>query len=908
MSDGNGYASRHLENNDYYAKGERVTGEWRGRGAELLGLIGNVKIEDFESVRQGLDPRKGEFLRQRRSVDRLAIDGTRLARGRSLYDFTISAPKSVSVMAMVGGDERLTAAHRTAVEEAIREIERHAATRVRQDHANENRTTGNLVLAVYHHDASRELDPQLHTHAVAVNLTYDGVEGRWKALQATAIYERRAYLTEIYRNALAREVRALGYEIENQRNAEGRDVGFEIRGIPPELRAKFSQRSHQRDQAIQQFIESNGRQPSDNEVAVLVRESRAVKLAEISTAEVLHRQKERLTLLERGSLSNARREGRAIAPEMDSAKRSLNYATEHVFERRSVARDFDVLGEALRHGRGRIDSVELRGTLALQESVGTVFRSGSEIATSESLRREQFMIDAVNRGIGAFIPLAETQGIISDRLRAEQKEAVEFVLGSRDRVVNISGAAGTGKTAALDELRRALTTQGREVIAIGPTLSAVEELQKVGFREAHTVERLLQDTTTQLSVKGSVVIVDEAGMISTRQMVDIIRLAENCDARIILSGDTKQIQSVEAGDALRILETQSRMKSASLTEIQRQTRKDYREAIEELRTNPEKGFVKLDAIGGVMEVAWHERSQKVAEAYNATEGRSSLVVCAAHDEIERVTDAIRNQRKEMGRIGASTILSRHVSLTWTTAQKSDQRNFREGQLLEFHRAVQGIAKNETVEVVHAAEDRIIVRGRNGDRTLTGKQAKCFDVLEQRPIEVAAGDRLLLTANRRDSRFRITNGEIVTVSQIEHDGRIQLEDGRTLPADFRRFTHGYAVTAHRSQGKSVNSVIISADGMQKELFYVAASRGREHISVVTSDKTRLQQTVAQSMARKSASELARKSHRCLRPEGSRGMAAARELVKRAVRHISTRISKPIVQETRKERIYERGFSR
>ena len=123
-------------------------------------------------------------------------------------------------------------AHRTAVAEALEEAETYAASRVRQAGANEDRPTGNLVLAVYHHDTSRELDPQLHTHAVAANLTFDGTEGRWKALQASEIYERRAYLSEVYRNALAREVRALGYEIENQRDAKGRDAGFEIRGVP----------------------------------------------------------------------------------------------------------------------------------------------------------------------------------------------------------------------------------------------------------------------------------------------------------------------------------------------------------------------------------------------------------------------------------------------------------------------------------------------------------------------------------------------------------------------------------------------------------------------------------------------------------------------------------------------------
>lgn len=222
MSDGKGYSSRHLEHRDYYAEGERVIGHWQGRGAELLGLASEISAEDFEALREGCYPVTGEFLRQRQSADRTASDGTTQSRGRNLYDFTISTPKSVSIMAILGGDGRLAEAHKKAVAETLREIETHAAARIRRDGANEDRTTGNLVLAVYHHDTSRELDPQLHTHAVAANLTYDGTEGRWKALQASGIYQRSAYLTEVYRNALAREVRTLGYEIENRRDSKGR--------------------------------------------------------------------------------------------------------------------------------------------------------------------------------------------------------------------------------------------------------------------------------------------------------------------------------------------------------------------------------------------------------------------------------------------------------------------------------------------------------------------------------------------------------------------------------------------------------------------------------------------------------------------------------------------------------------
>src|ERR1700736_3583900 len=308
MSNGRGYAANHLVHRDYYAEGERIVGHWQGRGAAALGLVGEVTEAQFEAIRQGLHPATGEQLRPRQSADRLSVDGEIQSRGRHLYDFTLSAPKSVSIVAALGEDDRLVQAHQQAVEAALAELEASAAARVRLEGANENRVTGNLVLAVYHHDTSRELDPQLHTHAVAGNLTYDGTEGRWKALQASDIYAQRAYLTEVYRNSLAHQVRALGYDIDDQHDARGRDLGFEIRGVSQELLRTYSQRSQQRDQAIEAFTEKTGRRPTDNEVAILVRDSRPDKLMEISPDEVKHRQVVRLTPEEAHTLTELRQQ------------------------------------------------------------------------------------------------------------------------------------------------------------------------------------------------------------------------------------------------------------------------------------------------------------------------------------------------------------------------------------------------------------------------------------------------------------------------------------------------------------------------------------------------------------------------------------------------------------------------
>jgi conjugative relaxase-like TrwC/TraI family protein len=888
MSNGRGYAANHLVHSDYYAQEQRVVGHWRGRGAAELGLVGEVTERQFEAIRQGLHPETGEMLRPRQSADRLSLDGEIQSRGRHLYDFTLSAPKSVSIVAALGEDDRLVEAHHRAVEVALHELEASAAARVRREGANENRVTGNLVLAVYHHDTSRELDPQLHTHAVAGNLTYDGTEGRWKALQASDIYAQRAYLTEVYRNTLAHQVRALGYDIDNRHDARGRDLGFEIRGVSQDLVRTYSQRSQQRDQAIEAFTEQTGRRPTDNEVAILVRDSRADKLIEIATAEVTRGQIARLPPDEAQALTALRQHAMEAASqrvglEFEPATPALRYAEQHLFERRSVAHDHELLAEALRQGRGRIALEDVKGVLRLEASSGAILRVGHQVATRESLDRERQMIAAINRGIGMFDRLgADRTFLVSDRLRPEQQHAVHQVLASRDWAVSLRGAAGTGKTATLQELDRGLVESGHAVLAVAPTRSAVNALQQVGFSHAMTIQHLLVDRQTQASLRNSVLIVDEAGMVSARQMTALLELVEHQGARVVFSGDTRQLQSVEAGDALRILERESGLRRVSLTQVQRQTSAAYRRAIEALREQPAHGFEQLEAMGAVQEVAWADRSRSVAEAWRQAHAHvnvhgqpgSVLVVCATHDDIADVTAAIRAERQHAGELGAGVRMDRYVALHYTLAQKTDPRQFHEGQVLVFHRNTPDVRRHAALEVVRIEPQQLVAQASGGaEHVVTATEAQAFDVYERRPIEIAAHDRLVLTANRREAGFRATNGEMVTVSRVDEHGRLHLEDGRTLPSTFKHFEYGYAVTAHRSQGQSVDAVVIAGETMSRELFYVAASRGREHLTVITSDKAVLEESVARSGARLSASELVRTAHArladSLAPNASRG---------------------------------------
>ena len=239
-----------------------------------------------------------------------------------------------------------------------------------------------------------------------------------------------------------------------------------------------------------------------------------------------------------------------------------------------------------------------------------------EVTTRESLACERQMVETINQALGRHERLGRTNEFIaSDRLRPEQKTAVLSVLDSRDFAYNIRGAAGTGKTDLLRELRRGLDESGRGIVAVAPTASAVEELRKIGFADAVTVSRLLADPLKREEVRGSVLIVDEAGMVSNKDMAGLLKLAQSRQARIVFSGDSMQLKSVSEGDALRVLERESNLKSVSLIQVQRQTNTEYKAAVEALRHHPAEGYERLEKMGAIREVDWRLRGQEVSLAY-----------------------------------------------------------------------------------------------------------------------------------------------------------------------------------------------------------------------------------------------------------------------------------------------------
>lgn len=231
----------------YYAENQHVAGGWFGLGAERLGLQGKVGEAQFLRLCEGLHPTTGERLTHRMNTNRQNADGETVANRRVFYDFTISPPKSVSVVAFLA-DDRILEKHDQAVKVAMAELEKFAESRLCKSRERGERLTGNVVAAAFRHDTGRELDPHLHTHCVVLNATFDGYENRWKALEVQGIFRAQKFAENLYYHELSKGLRALGYQIENNR----RD--FEIVNAPGSVTERFSKLYHEIDEEAQKGL------------------------------------------------------------------------------------------------------------------------------------------------------------------------------------------------------------------------------------------------------------------------------------------------------------------------------------------------------------------------------------------------------------------------------------------------------------------------------------------------------------------------------------------------------------------------------------------------------------------------------------------------------------------------------
>lgn len=835
------YFREHMKVGDYLTEEGRVEMTWQGKGAERLGLSGACQLAEFESLCAGLHPVTGVKLTvQDKGENR-----------RVCFFGQISPPKDVSVLHLVGGDERIGRWWQEAVSETLREMEAVTATRVRRAGQNTDRCTGNMVAAVVTHDANRALDPQLHTHVCIINVTYDETEGRWKGVQPSGFFRHQGYLREVCYNKLAGRMQAAGYELE-----PGQRLGFAVKGVPPELREMFSKR---RREILRRAAEAGA--SSQDELQAITARSRAEKTK--ATAATLREG----WLAEAGAHLEPLRAVVAAA-NGGPAKvgpitplQALRSAEAHVFERHSVVDDRLLLREALIAGRGRVALDALKRGMASREMSGDLVRVGDEIASREGLDAEREFTGWAYTQTKMWKRLGNVPALKA--LSPDQAAAVRGVLGATSGVVILQGDAGTGKTTCLKTVVAGIEHAGGRVFGCAPSSGAADVLRRELTPEADTLQQLLANEAMQQATKGRVLIVDEAGLVSVPQMRDLCRLAARNDNRLLLVGDIKQHASIEAGDAIRCMQEFARVPVFHLTEIRRQKDPAYRKAVARLARGDAFGafnqFAKLGAVCERSEGAglWQEAAADYVRTVQA--GKSCLAISPVWEEIHKFTSAVRVQLRLAGVLtGDEHPVATVEPFKWTREERRRVQNYRPGDVLTFHREWGCFRKFDTAAVVRQEGSQLVLRDADGrERWLEPRRASGFEVGIASEIAVAVGDRLLIRANVKPADLR--NGDLVEVTAIGQDGEIALKDGRVIPAWFRGFTHGYAATSHASQGKTVDRGILLmgdagiAAGNLKQA-YVSNSRFRESQMIYTSDREAAREAMMRPSDRKLALEM------------------------------------------------------
>lgn len=822
-------AKAYYRQSDYYLE---VPGEWLGKGAARLHLVGEARQADFDALCDNLNPATGK------SLTALTVEGRRVG-----WDFNFNSSKSVGLAREIvgaidaGEGQRIEDAHREAVAFAVAHIEDDMACRVRADGKDEDRITGNLIgFRVTHrttrpNEDDKKPDPELHDHVVVMNATFDDVEGKVKAGQIGSIKHDAPYYEAIYHNRLAGNLRDLGYGVRRV------GKGFEIEGVSGELVERFSRRSAAIEQKAAELGITSA--AGKDQLGATTRLGKDESLRDDLSAYWL------------GKLSPEELEGfRHLKGQPgygSDAERSVAYAIAHEFERKSVVDARRLYETAIRHGFGSVEPHEIEREARRQ---GLLVKDG-EATTRAVLDQESRLIAYGRGGRGSWKPLAAENRDPLDGLSAEQKAAVRHVWQSPDGVIMIRGGAGTGKTRMMTQ---AVAGIACPVVVLAPSAQASRGvLVEEGFADADTVASFLEKPELREQARRGVVWIDEAGLLSTRQLDQLFAHAHELGARVVLQGDKRQHAAVERSATLQVLEDYAGLPVAELTEVRRQTHGEYKQAVSAIaRGDVLGGYDIIDGLGWIEQTPAFDHNKPLVDAYleAVTARQSVLVVAPSHKEIYEITGEIRDRLKEKGLIGTDErTFATLKPLGWTTAER--------GEIA--HRATGG-------EVVQFVRNSGIHRAgaRVAAATLAGEAVKPehFAVYQPGEIALAEGDTIRVTANGRDKtgKHKLNNGALYQVAGFDRSGDIRLSNGWTLAKDFRHLTHGLAVTSHASQGKTVDRVLIamgheSKPVISREQFYVSVSRARQQATVFTDlSPVALRDVIQRGDARISATEL------------------------------------------------------
>jgi conjugative relaxase-like TrwC/TraI family protein len=882
---------------NYYSERGEVNGKWMGSLAEEWGLTGEVTSQQYERLVAGQDPHTGEqlirFVSSREAVNNYGEEIT-TSEHRAGWDATFSAPKSVSLAALVGDDERVRVAHRESVEKALEVFESYIQAR-----GGGNKpalTTGKMIAAQFEHTAARPdhengyAAPQLHTHVVIMNMTKTE-EGQIRSVQPLELYRTQQYATAIYRTHLAEKLQSLGYQIE----VDQRTGAPEIKGFSKEYLQEASPR---REEVKKEAQEMKARLEQDGSV---VKEGAGLNQAAARTNR-LSKRYDHAQMRQRALEMDARydhqakrtvreaieRGGQRLSQDeiTKRAQEAVTFARDNATEREAVTDMRKVMADALRRNIGltTFDAVatELNQRIERGDFVEIIReRKPREATTQRMLEMEKSNIQTMLDGQGQHAPILsndarQTVDAIAERqqlrLNDNQRTAVEQILTHRDQIIGLQGGAGTGKTTALSVLREAAQGEGYEVRGFAPTTRATKQLAESGI-QSETLQKFIRRRQEAPSHHNRLFVLDESSLASTRNLHKFFARLEPSD-KVLLVGDSRQHQAVEAGTPFEQFQKHL-MTTFKLSEIVRQRKPELKRTVERLSAREMSAAIdSLEQQGRIKEISDTRKRLKVIAAVYCRSPENSLVVSPRNRERVQLNSLIHKRLQRDGKVSRDdhqmTVYVNRPDMTGTERTFANAY-FPGDDIIRYNRAskVYGIEVGDyaIVTAKNHQDNELTVRFENGrELTYNPTRLSGVSVYREAKREFAEGDRVQFRTPFTEKR--VANGELATIAKIgDEDMTVKLDSGRELSFErdhFRHFDHGYAVTSHSSQGTTVDRVLINADTSESRALlndrmgYVAVSRAREDAIIYTNSIEELRGALDRRVDKEMALEAVRET--------------------------------------------------
>lgn len=871
--------ARYYTIGDYYTKGGNEPSEWGGKLAADLGLEGPVDPATFQALLAG---KVGD-----QQLGRHRKDGT--IQHHPGWDFAINAPKSVSIMALVHGDERIIAAHERAVGVVISFLEEHAELRRRVDGGIVHETTGRLLVARFTEHASREGDPHLHTHLVVMNMTNHGADKAMVSLETRAMFAVQMVAGQIYRNEIAHDLREMGFGTP----FDPRRGLFEIGGIPRPLIQDFSQRAEQ--------IDAHAREHGLEGQAQRVKSFYATRRAKMKVGiEDLHgrwinRAGRHVETLDEVAREAARHASEPREHDPRAAARATAFGIRQSETVEAVNNVGRIIGTALASHVGEVRVSDVRPLLEAQEKAAKLFRTHNQTGdhllirgrtSLRSVRNEIALSEHLSLAMGDTRPTASPERLDeaaqANGLTASQTKALHTIALGSDRLVAIQGVAGAGKSTLVKAMVEAVRPQF-EPIALAPTSSAASGLGADAGIKSQTVAALLASGGRGITDR-HILVLDEAGQLGNRQAMRILEISRETGARLILLGDTKQTGAIEQGKPFWLLQKLG-MPTAELTETLRQDSRSIKNAVALARQGNYPGSIaaieRVTAGGSAEDLAKNLVGAWTALKPSARAATNILVLDNATRLI--VNNQIRVALKTEGAIAAEEArLSILSPAGMTDQEKHFARFYSGGQVVMFSRdnAGLGIARDTEYRVTGTGRDS---RGRqvvhlvdqNG-RTIAWNprlsKAGNINVFVSEQRDISAGDRIQWRLVNKE--LGVKNAERGTVEKLDGTmATVRWDRGdRTQEIDLdkhKTWDHGYSETVYSAQSKTYPRVFVLAPVgsslVNGQNFYTAITRARYNVRLWTENPRQLAEKLEKYSGEKSSSieglgRLGKDSHR------------------------------------------------